>query len=96
MLKAELMRVEPMPWIGTYRSRGMDIRVIWRTAGTTRASMIVSERWPPAADVPPKALPSVSDRVSLPTMSMVNGLPAPVLDREAMLSFLIRPSWTLM
>ena len=48
LLYAELIfELRPVPAILTHRSRGNDKMAAWAELGTTRSTMIVSERSPP-------------------------------------------------
>ena len=69
-----------LPGMSTQRSRGMDSTVIVLAAGSKRATMVTSLRWPPAS----ASLPISLDRVGLsptnalesePTSSMLKGWP---------------------
>ena len=60
-LNAALMRFMPemsvtSPGMSTQRSRGMDRTVTVLAAGSKRATMVTSLRWPPASASSPKAL----------------------------------------
>ena len=77
LLKAELIRVVPRPAMGTRKSRGMERMAMLSVAGTTRSSMMVSERSPvTVVSLPKMALaPLPRLRVSLPTARIVMGWP---------------------
>ena len=77
LLKAEFIRVVPMPAMGTSRSRGIDMMATLEVAGTMRTSIMVSERCPVTLSVLPKMAlaPLPRLRVSLPTASTVMGAP---------------------
>ena len=67
------------PGMSTQRSRGMDKTVTVLAAGSKRATMVTSLRWPPALASSPNALTCVAfetkARESEPTRSRLNGLP---------------------
>ena len=68
-----------LPGMSTQRSRGMESTVTVLAAGSKRATMVTSLRWPPALASSPKALTCVEfetkERESEPTRSRLNGLP---------------------
>ena len=43
----------PVPAMGTHRSRGNDSSLADFFPGSIRTTMIVSDRWPPVASLPP-------------------------------------------
>ena len=65
--------------MSTHRSRGMEMTVTDLVAGTKRATMVTSLRWPPASASSPKALTWVGlltkARESEPTRRTLKGLP---------------------
>ena len=67
------------PGMSTQRSRGMESTVTVLVAGSKRATMVTSLRWPPALASSPKALTwvelSTKARESEPTSSRLKGLP---------------------
>jgi hypothetical protein len=69
--------VGPLPGMSTQRSRGMDRMVTVLLAGSMRATIVTSLRWPPALASLPNARSWVEfltkARLSDPTMRMLNG-----------------------
>ena len=85
-LNAALMRFMPemsvtSPGMSTHRSRGIDSTVTVLAAGSMRATMVTSLRWPPCVGAVPNALTwvelSTKARESEPTSSMLKGFCAP-------------------
>src|SRR6516165_11224004 len=79
-LYAELILDIPSPGTRTHRSRGNDTTRVFEWFGSTRTTIIVSERCPPFAASLPNCcwscrLPLVNARVSEPTTKKLTGPP---------------------